>query len=236
MGTDERRQREKAERRSLILEKANALILERGVATLSMQDLADACELSKATLYLYFDSKEALLADILDGAARDFEGYVRARMPVDASGLEAIHALWISFLHLIGDREEIFVLMGVKNFVNPGFPLSPARAGPVADRQTVDGRADPATERMLSLVTEILQAGIADGSLRNDPDPEGLARSLIMIATSLIDTATRVAREDRDLQLLAGEMRRTFELLLRGIAAVGSDPALLNLPFEIVGA
>jgi AcrR family transcriptional regulator len=223
MGTDERRQREKAERRSLILEKAKALILERGVAAVSMQDLADACELSKATLYLYFDSKEALLADILDGAARDFEGYVRARMPEGASGLEAIHALWISFLHLIGDSEEIFVLMGIKNSVNPGFPLS-------------TGQPDPATARMLSLVTEILQAGIADGSLRADPDPEGLARSLIMIATSLIDTATRVAREDRDLELLAHEMQRTFELLLRGIAAAGSDPALLKLPFERNGA
>ena len=219
MGTDERRQREKEERRSLIREKAKALILERGAAAVSMQDLADACELSKATLYLYFESKEALLSDILDGAARDFEGYVRARMPADSSGLEAIHALWISFLHLIGDSEEIFVLMGVKNSVNPGFPLS-------------TGQPDPATARMLALVTEILQAGIADGSLRKDPDPEGLARSLIMIATSLIDSATRVAREDRDLQLLAVEMRRTFELLLRGIAARGSDPELLNLPFE----
>ena len=54
MGIADRKQREKEERRTLILKKAKELILERGVDFLSMQEIADSAELSKAALYLYF--------------------------------------------------------------------------------------------------------------------------------------------------------------------------------------
>ena len=49
-----------------ILGKARALFAEKGYSSTSMADIAEACEVQKATLYHYFDSKEALLFGILE--------------------------------------------------------------------------------------------------------------------------------------------------------------------------
>lgn len=52
--------------RSSIRENAVAAFARQGYASASMADLANACGISKATLYHYFESKEALLFECLD--------------------------------------------------------------------------------------------------------------------------------------------------------------------------
>jgi AcrR family transcriptional regulator len=69
MGTAERRDREKQQRRQLILKAARELFWERGFAGTTMPDVAREVELAPGTLYLYFPSKDALYAELL------IEGY-----------------------------------------------------------------------------------------------------------------------------------------------------------------
>ncbi len=60
------RQRAKEKRRKLVLIAARGLIVDQGVAGLNMRALAEAAELSVATLYNHFGSKEELLQALLD--------------------------------------------------------------------------------------------------------------------------------------------------------------------------
>ncbi|MBT4262841.1 MAG: TetR/AcrR family transcriptional regulator [Deltaproteobacteria bacterium] len=60
MGLKERRQREKEERKSLILKAAKELLLKRGITGTSMNQIAAEAELGVATLYSYFKNKEEL--------------------------------------------------------------------------------------------------------------------------------------------------------------------------------
>ncbi|MEM6324582.1 MAG: TetR/AcrR family transcriptional regulator [Pseudomonadota bacterium] len=53
-------------KRLAILKTAARVCAEEGVARASMSVIARACGISKATIYHYYDSKEALLFDILD--------------------------------------------------------------------------------------------------------------------------------------------------------------------------
>ncbi len=71
MGTQERRQREKRERRQEILDTARELFWKHGFAGTTMPAVARAAELAPGTLYLYFPSKDALYAELL------VEGYDR---------------------------------------------------------------------------------------------------------------------------------------------------------------
>jgi AcrR family transcriptional regulator len=64
MGVAARRQREKEERRSTILAAAEKVFVTKGVALATMDDIAHEAELSKGTLYLYFDSKDELYLEI----------------------------------------------------------------------------------------------------------------------------------------------------------------------------
>jgi AcrR family transcriptional regulator len=61
----ERRAREKAQRRRDILEAARQEFFERGFHRPTVDDVAARAEVSKGTIYLYFESKEEILAHLL---------------------------------------------------------------------------------------------------------------------------------------------------------------------------
>lgn len=65
MGTRARREREKEERRQSILRAAREAFFEEGFHRATVDNVAERAEVSKGTVYLYFDSKETLLAALL---------------------------------------------------------------------------------------------------------------------------------------------------------------------------
>ena len=64
-GTASRRERERAQRRDDILRAARVVFFERGFHLATVDDVALAAEVSKGTVYLYFDTKETILAHLL---------------------------------------------------------------------------------------------------------------------------------------------------------------------------
>lgn len=55
-----------AEKRHAILKQSAAVFAERGIDRASMAEIAKACGVSKALLYHYYDSKDALLFDVIE--------------------------------------------------------------------------------------------------------------------------------------------------------------------------
>lgn len=66
MGTFERKEREKEQRRKAILKAARKVFFEYGLQAASMDMVAELAELSKGALYLYFKSKEDLYVSLLE--------------------------------------------------------------------------------------------------------------------------------------------------------------------------
>jgi len=64
MGTAERKEKEKARRREDILNAAKKLFLERSFRGTTIEAIAQECELSTGTIYLYFKSKDDLYSAI----------------------------------------------------------------------------------------------------------------------------------------------------------------------------
>ena len=65
LSTAARRAREKAQRRQEILDAARREFFERGFHHPTVDDVASRAEVSKGTIYLYFESKEEILAHLL---------------------------------------------------------------------------------------------------------------------------------------------------------------------------
>ncbi|MFQ5517323.1 MAG: helix-turn-helix domain-containing protein, partial [Acidimicrobiia bacterium] len=65
MGAKERRERERMERRRAILDAARVLVREHGFNRTTTRMMADRCELSEATLFFYFSSKDEILTSLL---------------------------------------------------------------------------------------------------------------------------------------------------------------------------
>ena len=58
MGLEERRKRERENRKNVILKAARKLFLEKGFKTVTVESIARKAELSKGSIYLYYNSKK----------------------------------------------------------------------------------------------------------------------------------------------------------------------------------
>jgi len=100
MGVAERRERQKAELRAVILAAARRIFIEEGAEALTMRRIADAVEYSPGTIYLYFESREAIAIQLV---REGFEQLVAAIGPVAAATadpvdrIRAIGAAYIEF-------------------------------------------------------------------------------------------------------------------------------------------
>jgi AcrR family transcriptional regulator len=82
-----RQPEQKEQRREAILDAAAALLEERGLADVSLSAIARRAELSKANLYRYFESREAIFLELLLSDYRAIaEEFEQALVPLAGSG------------------------------------------------------------------------------------------------------------------------------------------------------
>jgi len=72
MGILERKTREKEKRRDEILTAAKKVFFSKDLQTATMDEIAEIAELSKGTLYLYFNSKDELYLSLLSDGTKIF--------------------------------------------------------------------------------------------------------------------------------------------------------------------
>ncbi|UCH85159.1 MAG: TetR/AcrR family transcriptional regulator [Candidatus Latescibacterota bacterium] len=178
MGTAERREREKEQRRNDIIDAAEKVFFSKGMPNATMEEVAEAAELSKGTIYLYFKNKEDLyLAIILRGIAILQEMFEKAVASHD-TGLAKIEAVGRSFFSFCNTHPDYFQAM--LYFESSGEPAGEeATAGYAVECQAQ-------SVRTLEICAQAVQKGIDDGTLRSDLDPTKTAMTLYGMSVGLL--------------------------------------------------
>ncbi|GHV81679.1 hypothetical protein AGMMS49991_02370 [Spirochaetia bacterium] len=225
MGIQERRERERAERKALIMRCARELILENGAEKVSMQDIAKKTELSKATLYLYFPGREELFREICIELAVRFTEYVQARLSPGLSALEALKLYWKSYVDLFGQSDDMILLFNMRRYLVPEYPFISIEEGP-------DSAAGPAY-RFFNMIKYIIEQGIAEGVFEPDTNAAMFSHTVLSLFSLIVENAVKYSgdansrtREDSN---IIDEMKSIFQIMLRGIAREGIDRSLLVL-------
>lgn len=99
MGPRERREREREEVRTRILDAARELFANEGVESVTMRRIADRIEYSPTAIYFHFRDKEALLAELCDCDFRAFaHGFTLiAQIPDPVERLRAAGRAYVEF-------------------------------------------------------------------------------------------------------------------------------------------
>ena len=154
------------DQRELILERAATLFAHRGYSATSMNEVAQACGLSKATLYHYYDDKYAILVSIAEGHVQRLHALVAEvgaeRLAAEAQLRELIRRIVLEYA---GAQHAHRVLTDDVRFLNDG------------DR-----------ERILGKEREVV-AGFARAltALRPDLKRSRLAKPLTMLLFGMIN-------------------------------------------------
>jgi AcrR family transcriptional regulator len=99
LGPKERREREREEIRTRILDAARELFASEGVESVTMRRIADRIEYSPTAIYFHFRDKEALLAELCDCDFRSFaHNFIEiAKIPDPVERLVKAGEAYISF-------------------------------------------------------------------------------------------------------------------------------------------
>jgi AcrR family transcriptional regulator len=161
MGVAERREREKHQRREEILDAAEKVFFSKSVKGATMDEIAEQAELSKGTLYLYFESKEDIYLGIHMRAVYGLRRRFEKAMEEEETGVRKLRAIGETYLEFSQEQPDYYrALMHFK----VGQPEH-------AEKEIHDRHCGRCGEELLGIVARAVEAGIADGSLRPDLDP-----------------------------------------------------------------
>lgn len=191
-----RRQAAKIRTRQKVLDAARTLFAERGYDAATIRDIAKGAGMSTGAVFANFQDKaelfecvfaeemEGLLADIQSAAAK--EGSVAERL---AEGLTAGYHRSLSHLPLMQ-------AMIARSWFQP---------------EDADLRTKEFVKPIVGAIVEVLQAGIAAGSLRQDLDQALLGR---MIWDIYISNYRFAAYDNWSIEELTPHIRKQLDLIL----------------------
>lgn len=105
-----RNERRRDQTRSEILDTARDAVLRDGLAGFTLATVADELALTKPALYYYFNSKEALLFEVLLRVWEDLAAEVEAEVEPTESGADAVEQLMRAVFDHFRNRLELFML------------------------------------------------------------------------------------------------------------------------------
>src|SRR5436190_21529671 len=89
-------------RKDTILQFARHLFATKGYAETTVDDIAQACKMQKASLYHYFPSKQQVLQELMDAASAQWS----AKLPEYAKGRDLPETLRIIATTFLRDMDE----------------------------------------------------------------------------------------------------------------------------------
>lgn len=207
MGTAERKEREKARRRDQIINAAKKVFLERGFRGATMEAIAEECELSIGTLYLYFKNKDdlysALNAGPLSFLDREMSAIVGDEtLPVEDKLRRAWAALHRNFL---SDPTATLAVLHIQLEDSLSI-LSPERLAEL----------NQLSRSFMGKIASIFQEGMDQG-LFAPANPYALADLFWGTFSGVVLWEVAKTRMDPAKDFLAPTLDLGLELILRGI-------------------
>ena len=202
--TAKRWNRRKEERSPEILEAALAIFAEKGFAAARMDDIARRAGISKGTIYLYFDSKEAVFKALARASIGAQLAAVRAHVTAHQGSSTELLRLVITTIGHFARTSDRVVLARVLLAEAGNFP----ELAEFWRREIID--------QGLGLLEAIIARGQANGEFRQLP-PQHAARLCIAPMLVMILWRTIFGRFDPEPYDYQGLIDAHIDTLLRGL-------------------
>ncbi|NYB51806.1 MAG: TetR/AcrR family transcriptional regulator [Methanobacteriaceae archaeon] len=206
MSIKDRREREKEQRRNDIINAAEKLFFARGYDEVSMNDIAQEVELSKATLYLYFANKEELFFAIVLRGTLILNSKIKEEVENAEKGIEKVSAFRKAYYEFTKNYRDYIRLytyfqsgrFDIKRIMNNEYlncvvsqinkcPPSPSTSQEEQVANQYLNKIMELRSERFSIMCNSIQTGIDDGTIRSDVDPIEAAVLLSSISKRMSD-------------------------------------------------
>lgn len=209
MGIHERKERDKERRREEILDAAQRVFVEKGLTTATVDDIAIAAELSKGTLYLYFESKEDIYIALMTRGLQLLYSMFNNTISVETSVVKILHRMEEAYTVFFNTQRNYFRMLDSAFRPNVHKEVSEEM------RRTYTTESQKNWEQIIDLFNR----GVREKKIRNDINPVDMAIIIWSNATALmtrIDREGEIWQKERNIDLTK-TLEASFHLLTDAI-------------------
>ncbi|MDD4357687.1 MAG: TetR/AcrR family transcriptional regulator [Smithellaceae bacterium] len=207
MSSEERRKKEKENRKNSILKAARKLFFERGFKSVTVDLIAAKAEVSKGSIYLYFDSKEEIYTQILISANierhKEIENF--ARQEGAASELLLKYArIYVDFFL---ENNELFRILMT-------FMLHAENMNLTEEQNT---QLIHTTNENIRTISEILQKGVDAGEFSDRIDIRQGQNAIWGLLNGIISLYIYSGAPEKRSERIHTTVQESLKVLIKGI-------------------
>lgn len=207
MGLEERRKRERENRRNAILKAARRLFFEKGFKTVTVESIARKAELSKGSIYLYYNSKEEIYTQILLMDIEKFHEKISCLLQTSSSASEALVKLAEIYVeNFLNDRELFRILMT--------FMLHTADMNLPED---LNNHIVKITNQNISIIEQIFRCGIERGEFPPTINLRLLRNALWGLLNGIISLHLFTGVESKRAEAIRSTIKASLDIFIRGL-------------------
>jgi TetR/AcrR family transcriptional regulator len=152
MGAKERREREREQRKSHILDTARALLLEKGLNATSINQIAKRSELSVGAIYFYFKDKEELFAALQVEGLELLHQTINQAVTRETTPEKKIRSIAQAYLRFSEEHKNYFDIINY-------FLTSPATIFPPDLKNEIDSHGNASISTLALAIREGIDCG-----------------------------------------------------------------------------
>ena len=195
------RERKKLQTRSAIINRAVELFNSQGFYNTSIDDIADAADVSRGTFFNYFGYKEAVIVEFGRDLMINLTTQVEEQIKENVSAERIIYRIWLDVRSLLEEHGEAIVV------------LSHELLNPEVERAIRAAQAFALAE----LIAKIATNGQRAGHFRSSLD----AGHFGQLVANLIVVSVATQYRTNDLEAADGYMRQSLNVIFHGAMPEG---------------
>jgi len=183
MPTQQRKQREREQRREQILSATQRLIAAESYDNVTMQDIADAVEVSKGSLYLLFQDKDDIVAALVNRSLDALDLIIAEELRPEGSAPERLARLARAYWRFYIEKPELFPNLSLISGLM-------ARRDSFAPSMVIATRLN----KLESILRRVIEEGIEEGTIRGGLDVPLLVGLMTVLVNSFLEKLAKLPR------------------------------------------
>ena len=207
MGLEERRKRERENRKNAILKAARKLFLEKGFKTVTVESIARKAELSKGSIYLYYNSKEEIYTQILLSDIDKFHNHIADLLQNPSNASEALVRLADIYVDFFLNERELFRILMTFMLHTTDMNLP----------QDLNKQIIKTTNRTISIIEESFNYGIERGEFPATINVRQNRNAIWGMLNGVISLYLFIGNETKRAEVIHSTIRAGLNTYIRGI-------------------
>ncbi|MBD5508137.1 MAG: TetR/AcrR family transcriptional regulator [Lachnospiraceae bacterium] len=155
------------QKKKYILDNARKVFVEKGFKSVTMKDIVEACEISRGGLYLYFDSTEQILMEVLQMEAAETDDVFTERIEQGDTAADILTLFLKEQKRELLQKKDNLTVAVYEYFFAHG----------LTDKNNMLRRQFDAG---VKVIEKLIEAGIASGEFYCE-DPKGAAANIMYV-------------------------------------------------------